>query len=96
MPEQVDVALILAPPFIPDEPHLGTALLSSYLRANGFSVAIHDMSIEMFHKAPENRRYLWDRSSAMANEWQQRETIEEYLLWFAARLVYPCQLFGRA
>ncbi len=79
MAEQVDVALVLAPPFIPDEPHLGTALLASYLKANGFSVAIHDMSIEMFHEAPDDRRYLWDRSSAIANEWQQRETIDMFL-----------------
>ena len=79
MSEQVDVVLVLAPPFIPDEPHLGTALLASFLKANDFSVAIHDMSIQMFHGASPEQRGLWDRSAAVALKWQQRETIDAFL-----------------
>jgi len=75
----MDVVLVLVPPFIPDEPHLGTALLASYLKANDFSVAIHDMSIQMFHEASPEQRRLWDRSAAVALEWQQRETIDAFL-----------------
>ena len=79
MSEQADVVLVLAPPFIPDEPHLGTALLASFLKANDFSVAIHDMSIQMFHAATPEQRRLWDRSAAVALQWQQRETIDTFL-----------------
>ncbi len=78
MTAPVDVALVMVPPFIPDEPHLGLALLASYLRGNDFSVAVHDMSIKLFHGCEEEDRRLWDRSAATAIEWQQRELRETF------------------
>ncbi len=78
MTSSVDVALVMVPPFIPDEPHLGLALLASYLRGNDFSVAVHDMSIKLFHSCEEDDRRLWDRSAATAIEWQQRDLRESF------------------
>ena len=78
MTAPADVALVMVPPFIPDEPHLGLALLASYLRGNDFSVDVHDMSIKLFHDCEEGDRRLWDRSAATAIEWQQRELRESF------------------
>ena len=74
-----DVALILAPPFIPDEPHLGLAYLASYLRAHDFRVAVFDFSIRLFHDCDPELRSLWDRSPGVAQQWQHRSMMEAVL-----------------
>ena len=78
MTAPVDVALILVPPFIPEEPHLGLALLASYLRGNGFDVAVHDLAIRLFHECEAEDKRLWDRSSGTAIEWQHAEVREAF------------------
>ena len=80
------MALVLLPPFIPEEPHLGLAYLASYLKAQGLTVAVHDISIRLFHAAPEEHRHHWDRSGATAERWQKRETLERFLELFGDEL----------
>jgi len=86
MPAEVDVALVLLPPFIPDEPHLGLAYLASYLRAHQFNVELRDIAVELFHQAPEQQRHFWDRAGSTAERWQKRETLELFLELFGEQL----------
>ena len=74
----VEIALVLAPPFIPDEPHLGLAILSALLRDRGYTVAVHDLSIRLFHAVEPEHHHFWDRSTASAQYWQRAGDVQAF------------------
>jgi radical SAM superfamily enzyme YgiQ (UPF0313 family) len=91
MSAEPDVALVLLPPFIPDEPHLGLAYLASYLKAHAFRVTVHDLAVRTFHAAPEEQRHYWDRAGSTAERWQKRETVQRFLEQFGPQLEQDLQ-----
>jgi hypothetical protein len=56
------ITLTVAPPFLPDHPHLGLAYLAQHAEHHGVAVAVYDFNIETYHRLPEERA-LWSPSS---------------------------------
>lgn len=54
------IYLLMLPQWNINQPPLGIAYLTSFLRTNGFSVVQRDLSIELFHRLPEEKRYIME------------------------------------
>ncbi len=54
-----DILLVSPPPWDVDNPPVNVALLSSYLRKQGYDTACLDLNIWLYNKIDENFRYLW-------------------------------------
>ncbi len=54
------ISLIMLPQWNISQPPLGIAYLTSFLRSKGFSVTQRDLSIELFHRLPEEKKYIME------------------------------------
>src|SRR5512135_1866145 len=54
------IHLFMLPQWNLNQPPLGLACLTSSLRAKGFLVSQRDLSIELFHWLPEEKRYIME------------------------------------
>lgn len=54
------VSLLMLPQWSINQPPLGIAYLTSFLRSKGFLVAQRDLSIELFHSLPEEKKYIME------------------------------------
>jgi anaerobic magnesium-protoporphyrin IX monomethyl ester cyclase len=54
------ISLIMLPQWNISQPPLGIAYLTSFLRSKGFLVTQRDLSIELFHRLPEEKKYIME------------------------------------
>ncbi|MBU4251964.1 MAG: B12-binding domain-containing radical SAM protein [Candidatus Omnitrophica bacterium] len=54
------ISLIMLPQWNICQPPLGIAYLTSFLRSKGFSVIQRDLSIQLFHDLPEDKKYIME------------------------------------
>lgn len=54
------ISLIMLPQWNINQPPLGIAHLASFLRSKGFLVTQRDLSIELFHRLPEEKKYIME------------------------------------
>jgi len=53
------VGLITLPPWSVEEPPLGLAYLSEYLKSKNIDVKVFDLNIEIYNKFKDEYNYLW-------------------------------------
>lgn len=68
----LDIFLVICPPWGVDVPPLGIASLSAYLRKKGFKTEIFDFNIYLYNRIDPRYRYLWDMGNALS--WRDKES----------------------
>lgn len=54
------IFLVMLPQWNISQPPLGIAYLTSFLRSQGLLVIQRDLSVELFHRLPENQKYIME------------------------------------
>ena len=67
-----ETVLVTLPPWGFENPPVGLAYLSTYLRAHGFRTAVLDFNIRFYRAVPENQRLLWHVENK--NFWSDEKT----------------------
>ncbi len=55
----LDIFLIIAPPFIVKMPHLGVAYLLTFLKSNGIKAGLYDLNLKFYNCAPAQIKFYW-------------------------------------
>lgn len=57
--KDIDILLVIPPPFFIKMPHIGIAYLSSFLKHKGFRVSVNDLSLRLHNSALEELKRFW-------------------------------------
>lgn len=77
--KQLDVALVMAPPFSPEEPPIGLAYIASTLSDKGFSVKVFDLNVQLYNATSTTQHFYWERTSTIAGNWTKENVVDEFL-----------------
>ncbi len=72
--DDVDILLVILPPWGVETPPLGIACLSTFLRNRGLNTELFDFNVYLYNKAAEQHKYLWEMGSA--NYWRKEEAFK--------------------
>lgn len=60
LPKEMDLLLVIPPPFFMKMPHIGVAYLSAFLKQNGLRPATYDLSIKLYNQASPELKKFWN------------------------------------
>ncbi|MBU1062388.1 MAG: B12-binding domain-containing radical SAM protein [Candidatus Omnitrophica bacterium] len=84
--EVPDIFLVISPPWGIEDPPLGLACLSTYLKIRGFKPEVFDFNIYMYDNANQSYKYLWEMGSA--NDWRGKGASNEIFSIFKKEIDY--------
>jgi radical SAM superfamily enzyme YgiQ (UPF0313 family) len=100
IPNKPDILLVNFPPWGVDNPPLGIACLSSYLRGKGISTDFFDLNIKLYNEIYKTNNYLW--SMNYSYQWRDKDLfvdiqnkLEPYLSSFIEKIIgFPSDILG--
>lgn len=84
-----EVALVTLPPWGVNNPPVGLAYLSNFLRQHQVNAEVVDLNVDFYHAAPENLKLLWHVENK--NYWSNEKTFEVLRYIFASELEKACE-----
>lgn len=84
-----EVALVTLPPWGVNNPPVGLAYLSNFLRHHKVAAEVVDLNVDFYHAAPENLKLLWHVENK--NYWSNEKTFEVLKYVFTSELEKACE-----